>query len=46
MPTNKKVKVVSVRHAFMSTRRTVSVPTIVTFTVMGGCADIRIELTQ
>ena len=44
MPTNKIVKVVSVRHAFMSTRGAMSVLMIVTFTVMVGCADIRIEV--
>jgi hypothetical protein len=46
VPTDKVVKVVPVRHAFMSTGRTVSVPVIMTFAVMVRCASTRIEVAH
>ena len=40
------IEVVPMRHAFMSTGRTVSVSLIVTFTGMIGCAGTWIEVTH
>ena len=43
---NKIIEVVPVRHAFMSTGRTVSVPVLVTFTDMIACASTWIKGTH
>jgi hypothetical protein len=40
---NKIIKMVSVRDAFMSAGGSVSVPTIMTFAVVVGCTNIRID---
>jgi len=42
MPTNKIVKVVTMRHAFMSAGRTMSMLLIMRLAVVIGCASIRI----
>ena len=46
VPTNEIVHVVPVRHALMSTGRTVSVPVIVSFAVMIRCASAWIQVTH
>ena len=46
VPTDKIVKMVPVRHAFVSTGRTVSVPAIVTFAVMIRCTSTWIEVAH
>ena len=44
--TNEIVKVVSVRHKFMSTVRAVSVIVIVTLAVMIRCASTRVQVAH
>ena len=46
MTINKEVKMIAVRHAFVTTRRTVSMSLLVTLARMIGSAGIRIDIAD